>query len=192
MLITPDDLAAHLQTEVSAATATLAITTATGKVQAAAGQRLLAVTADTVTLDGGYDQYLVLPERPVTAVWSVTIDGLTVTDYTPYTRRARLWRYTGWRGLTITTASAVAPYSAVQVSYDHGYTLDDPKLGLARGFVLRLAAAIVANPAAVEALAIDDYRESWGSTVADLPEADVALLRRAYGTAIGSARLVAR
>lgn len=192
MLLTTDELATYLQADVDSAAAALAIQLATGRVQAAAGQRLVAVTGDAFELDGSRDPYLKLPERPVNAVTAVTIDGLPVTDYTTYGRTGRLWRYCGWRGLTITTASAIPPLSKVAGIYDHGYQPGDQRLQLARAVALQLAGAAMSNPSGVEALAIDDYRESWGSAVGEVSTVDAAALRRAYGTAVGSVRLVCR
>src|SRR5882762_10742071 len=101
-LVTADELSAWLQEPVAPVTANLLIRQATGKVQAACGQTLVQVLGDTVVIDGHPDQWLELPQRPVTAVHSVTFqDGnlapvtLDPTQYTVVGNR--LWRGYGWQ-----------------------------------------------------------------------------------------------
>lgn len=67
-------------------------------------------TTSTVTLTGDDSQWLRLPGGPVSAVQSVALDGVTVTDYR--LSDGRLWRSCGW--------SADAGPSAVTVTYTHG------------------------------------------------------------------------
>ena len=84
MLATAADLRALLDeddTSLPDPKAELLLQLATGAVQAAAGQQLVASTGDTVQLMGDTDAWFTLPQRPVTAVASVTVDGATVTDY---------------------------------------------------------------------------------------------------------------
>lgn len=55
---------------------------ASGIVRRYTRQTITAVTGDVVTLPGNWGQTLTLPERPVTAVTSVTINGSATTRYT--------------------------------------------------------------------------------------------------------------
>ncbi|MER7874834.1 hypothetical protein ABTY63_14925 [Streptomyces solisilvae] len=68
-------------------------------------------TASTVTLEGPDDsQWLTLPGPPITAVTSVKIDGVPVTDWR--LRSNRLWRACGW--------SPACEPSEVEVIQTHG------------------------------------------------------------------------
>jgi hypothetical protein len=104
MLVTPSELASLLQEDVDTATATLAIEIATGAVQGAAGQRIVQVLNDTLTVDLDQldcDPYLSLPEGPVTAVASAAVGATAITDYSVQLSRGRLWRSLGWRSATL-------------------------------------------------------------------------------------------
>ena len=121
-LVTPEDLASFLQQDLDLATATLLIEAATAVVQeAAGGQRILQVAGDTATLIGTTDSKLDLPQIPVTAVTSVTLDGTALTagsagGVTSTYRRigSKLWRTDGWQ-------TYIGEPSTVVVVYTHGY-----------------------------------------------------------------------
>src|SRR5688500_5174037 len=78
MLATVAELASWREQDLDTASATLALEVATGWIQNATGQRLVAVTNDTVTLRGDRSSVW-LPERPVTAVGAVTTTAYGVT-----------------------------------------------------------------------------------------------------------------
>ncbi|GAB3376251.1 hypothetical protein [Amycolatopsis echigonensis] len=165
--------------------ATLLLSLATGAVQAAARQDLVFVADDTVQLLGDTDCWFTLPQRPVTAVGTVKLDGNPVTDWKPF--GARLWRRCGW---------AICPGepSTVEVTYSHGYQDTDPKLGLARSAVLAVAARMFANPVGATGMSIDDFSQQFSqSTNSDLsglvPENLAKSLRRAYGARAGYVKL---
>jgi hypothetical protein len=183
MLVSAAELGGWMREDLDPLAATLVIEAATARVQMAARQRLVAVAGDMVTLPGTAGPWLPLPERPVTAVASVTLDGATVTDY--QRRGSRLWRERGWQDTTTLEPSEVA------VVYSHGHAAGAQALGLAREHALRLAAAAYSNPAGAQALAIDDYRESYGDAGArlSLTRHEERALRRAYGAAVGTATL---
>ncbi len=192
-LITEAELEAYLQTTIDTPLATLAIELATGVVQAAAGQRLVQVVDDTVTLtvdgvDGGV--WLELPEGPVTAVGAVLVGATVVTDTTADLPRGRLYRALGWRPSNLYPRDAP---STVAVTYTHGYAPGDQRLQLARGWVLTLAAGAVDNPSGAAREQIDDYSVQYAATAATRLEASAAgavLLRRVYGRGRRSALLV--
>lgn len=204
MLITPEELASYLQRDLNnRPTVELLIAAATGVVQAECRQRLVAVTGDTVRLLGTADRWLELPERPVTAVTSVSVGGAAVADWTLYadakTGRARLWRGTGWRGYAGGSSCLSAPPVATVV-YDHGYPAGDPALELARSAVLSLAAAGFDNPSQMQSEdeSIDDYRHAvrWAAAVeaagaAALHPNVARALRRRYSALAGSLTLAA-
>lgn len=72
-------------------------------------------TTSTITLEGPRGQWLRLPGLPIVSVASVSIDGVTVTDW--LLRSERLWRACGWTG---------CEPSEVQVTQTHGL-LDVPE-----------------------------------------------------------------
>ncbi|ROT29668.1 hypothetical protein [Micromonospora sp. HM5-17] len=187
-LATPEDLAALLQLDwdsldpAQQASLTMLVEIGTAVVQAEAGQRLVAVTDDSVTLLGTTDSWLDLPERPVTAVSSVAVDGTAVGDYRLF--GARLWRSCGW------APSPLEP-STVTVAYSHGYASDAQELQLARGAVLAVVRDWAANPTAATSLRIDDYAETYSALAARLETTTHlrAALRRQYGRRGGLVRI---
>lgn len=187
-LATPEDLAALLQLDwdsldpAQQASLTMLVEIGTAVVQAEAGQRLVAVTDDSVTLLGTTDSWLDLPERPVTAVSSVAVDGTAVGDYRLF--GARLWRSCGW------APSPLEP-STVTVAYSHGYASDAQELQLARGAVLAVVRDWAINPGAATSLRIDDYAETYSALAARLETTTHlrAALRRQYGRRGGLVRI---
>ena len=179
-LATPEDLAALLQQDLDASTAALCLEAATALVQAAAGQRILQVEDDEVVLLGGTSNYLELPERPVAAVASVSLDGTAVSAGTASgTWRlsgTTLYRDTGWY-------SELYVPAAVTVTYTHGYPTGHQALQLARHATLSLARAAYANPSGAAREQIDDYSVAFESASAALEAAPAvrAALRRQYG-----------
>jgi hypothetical protein len=191
-LITEAELEAYLQTTIDTPLATLAIELATGVVQAAAGQRLVQVVDDTVTLtvdalDRGV--WLELPEGPVTSVGAVLVGATVVTDTTADLPRGRLYRTLGWRPGNLYPRDAP---STVTVTYTHGYAPGDQRLQLARGWVLNLAAGAIEVPAGATREQIDDYTIQYAAAAGKLEAtpAGAALLRRYYGRGRKSALLV--
>lgn len=187
-LATPEDLASLLQQDLDASTATLVLEAATSVVQAVVGQRILEVVGDTATLIGGTDGWLDLPQRPVSAVTSVTLDGETVTEGTAtgtYRRfGSRLWRDCGW-------ATCYTEPSTVVVVNTHGYPTGSQELQLARSAVLSLAKGAYANPSGASREAIDDYSVAYEVASAQMEASPFikAALRRQYGRRGGLVRI---
>jgi len=179
-LVTPSELASFLQKDLDTATATLLIELATGKVQAAAGQRLVAATS-TFVIDvdvcSRYEPYLALPQSPVRSVGSVEIDGVVATDW--LLRQQKLWRLNGWN----TNASAPTQVTVIDVA--HGYLDGSQMLELARGYVFALCAMpYETGGAAVQSEQIDDYRVTYAQADAamQVTPAMKDQLTQAYGT----------
>ncbi len=178
-LATPTDLASFLQMDLDASTANLVLYAATGAVQAACRQRLVAVTSEQITLLGTTQGWLDLPERPVTAVTAVTVDGTTTTDYLRF--GARLWRADGWQ-------TACGTPSAVAVTYSHGYTVGAQGLQLAHGATLTIGGELYSRDAAVRSESIDDYSVTYEMQAASVLAAAPMLraaLRAKYGRRAG-------
>jgi hypothetical protein len=194
MLASPEDLASLLQSsDVDRATAELLLQCATAVVQqAAGGQRIVQVVNDQVDLYLDADdcgQWLVLPQRPVTAISAVSIGALAVTDWTGQLSRARLFRPYGWRSTLIGFANQP---NTVSVTYTHGYATGDQRLQLARSAVLALASQGYSNPTGAVREQIDDYAVQYAGMASQM-EATPALtkaLRQQYGVRNASAQLV--
>ena len=186
MLVDPDDLVAYLDGAVDGVEAARLARLATSIVQDAAGQRLVAVADDAVTLMGTTESWLALPERPVTDVAGVSVDGEEVTDYKRF--GARLWREQGWSG-------SVYEPSEVAVVYSHGYAADDPELEYARTVAMGTAQLLAENPTAATGFSIDDYREQYSqssegaSSMLIVPRRVQQQLRRHYGARAGLVRV---
>lgn len=193
MLITPEELASHLQEDLDTSTATLAIQIATGLVQAATSQRLIYVADDPFTLyldeyDTGH--YLELPQLPVTAASAFVVGGTAVTDVTLDLSRGRLYRPRGWRS---STAYPLSVPSTVTGVYSHGYAPGARELEFARSVALFLAAAAYGNPSTATREQIDDYAVQYTEAATarlDTMPSTVAALRRVYGRGPRSALLL--
>jgi len=215
-LATAGDLNSFLQTTVDSTLATLLLETATAIVQEAAGGQLIAqVLADTATVAGYTDSWLDLPQIPVSNVTSVTLDGTTLTagataDYQRFGNR--LFRRQGWQGYygwvrwdgwpeaTYQYSNSPPlvswPYqqpSVVSFVYDHGYAAGAQELQLARTAVLSLAATGFTNPAALVSESIDDYHLGYDARTdggrMQLTPTMRGLIRSRYGRRAGFGRL---
>jgi hypothetical protein len=181
-LVTQTELETLLGETLDADVAALLLNTASGVVRGVVGQELSAVTDDVLSIMGTTSVWLLLPQRPVTAVAAVELDGAALTSGTDYKRfGSRLWRAGGWR-------TCPSEPTAVQVTYSHGYAAGDWRLETARSMVLTLAANKVKNPGAVESEAVDDYRVRYAVTATDLPEHARANLIEAYASEAGHDR----
>jgi hypothetical protein len=183
-LATPSDLASLLQKDVDTASATLAIEVCTAVVQAAAdGQRIIQVVGDTATVTGTTEQYLRLPQWPVTAVSLVTLDGTALTAGVPGSGAStyrlvgdRLYRGSGWQ-------TYCGEPSAVSFTFTHGYATGDQRLQLGRGAALSLGRGLFENPSGVVSEKIDDYAVAYAAASAalDASPALKAAIRKQYG-----------
>jgi hypothetical protein len=189
-LATRVDLAAALQRDVDNASADLALEVATAVVQSAAGQRIVLVADDAVTVYGGADQVLVLPERPIVSVTSVTFNGTLLTQGTA----SGTWRMSAdglWRDCGWTTYFCDGPVRT-DVVYTHGYAADDQKLQLARGVTLSVARGLFTNPDGTVREQIDDYAVAYAeaSVAMDAAPGLAARLRKQFGLKAGMVRVL--
>lgn len=207
-LATPEDLASALQQDLDLATATLLMECATAVVQEAAGQRIVQVVDDELTIMGTSDSWLDLPQIPVTAVSAVTIDGEATTHWKKF--GDRLFRRHGWQrdlgfgwryGYGYRSQFGAHHHcdtpepSVITVTCTHGYAPGAQELQLARSAVLSLATKVYANPSGVVSESIDDYSASYASATAAMASAMDAspylkqALRRQYGRRAGLVRI---
>lgn len=191
MLATVADLAHKLQRDpgsLNTDAATLLLETATGRVQGVVRQRLVQVVDDPFERLGTTSSWLSLPQRPVTAVTAVEIDGEAVTEGTGAGQwdrfGARMWRDCGW------ATYAYRP-SKVTGTYTHGYADNAQELQPARGIVLAMCAQAYENATGARSEAIDDYRVDWGEVAARMDVSKEARedLRRTYGRRGGLTRI---
>ena len=200
-LATSADLNALLQTTVDSTLATLLLECATGVVQdACGGQRIIQAVGDVEPVIGTTDNWLDLPQIPVTAVTSVVQDGTTLTVNTDYKVFGnRLWRKFGWQtnygwpydgaysywgGYPPPSIISGYPYqepSGIVVTYTHGIPSGDQRLQFARAVTLSLAATTLANPDGAQSVRIDDYSASFTAMQNMLTDAMRRRLRKTYG-----------
>ena len=182
-LASTEDLATWLQESLDRATAELVIQAATAVVQAITGQRLLEVVDDVHATAGPLASTLRLPERPVTAVSAVAIDGVALavgTTSGAYRLTSQgLWRDLGW-------ASTDGP-THVTVTYTHGWPLGSQQLELARSAVLSLAKTAISNPSGAVSEKIDDYAVAYEKSASAMEASPFlrSALRRQYGPRAG-------
>jgi hypothetical protein len=188
MLATPQDLATLPgMADVDTATAAALLRMATSVVQAITGQTILEVKGDTIDLLGTAEADLWLPQRPVSAVTAVLVNGAAVTYYKRF--GARLHRHCGWIGAGGWRARCEP--STVTVTYDHGYPPGSRGLELARSVALMLAAGAATTSPGVTSESIDDYQVVYDKMSARM-EASAYLgraLRRQYGRPASTTRL---
>lgn len=128
---------------------------ATARIRAITDQWITEVVNDVWITDAPRDRVLWLPQRPVTAVSSVKVDGVTVTDWR--LRGSRLIRAAAWAG---TCDFDVPP--EVEVTYTHGIPAGNEKLDLAKDACLAFAAEARSNPDGLKSERIDDYARAFG------------------------------
>lgn len=145
------ELASYLQQDLDTASATQALTLATGEFTRRARRRW-AATAETFTTTATYATALALPYRNVTAVTALKVNGVaTAVDYT--LRNGTVYRSLGFGD------PYAWPADEVTVEFTYGLTTipDDVKLG-----VLGCAAEMYENPTGMVSETIDDYRIQYG------------------------------
>lgn len=180
-LITTSQLASHLQMDLDASTADLAVTRGSGLVRALARQQIDFVSQETVVLKGG-ERVLVLPQRPIvvdagpnllTVVEIGEFGGIDVVmiENQHYSRigneltRGYPWWWNSTQRLMgyprIRPTGVWAP--RVRVTYSHGYTPTIPDH--IQGFALDAAGVLYDNPTMLRSLTIDDYTETKAAEV---------------------------
>ena len=185
-MVTVAELASYLQADVDTATATLAVDAAEGLVRGYCRQTLTSATSTSVVLpidvtDFGY--LVRLPERPVTAVTSVSVSGTSYTVDEDY----------AWDGMsshlrlaTIVYPSATFSDSPVAtVTYTHGYaTVPDDLVAV----VLSIGARIYDNPRGMRQESVEGYTYLRGGAGDDIlgatpSKAEMMVLNRYKRTA---------
>lgn len=152
MYATPSQLASYLQQDLDTATATQALTLASGEFSAAAETWFTPVSVTWgVTVSGCVG--LVLPYRPVTAVSAVRVNGAAVTGWT--LRDGVLYRSAGFG------ARYGWPPDYAEVDLTHGYLSAPDDVQLA---VLQIAGPMYEHPSSSASEQIDDYVIRYNGT----------------------------
>lgn len=161
--------------------ATSVLDTVSGMARRYCRQTFDYVEDDTIILLGTWDPELRLPQRPVTAVGPIAIDGTTLTADVGYVwlgdhRILRGPRLTGDSDpLPADMRHWGGPTAQIEVSYSHGYETLPPEL---KGIVLDIAARAITSPAGVVQESVGSYSVTYGRTGsgADLTPGDRARL----------------
>ena len=183
-LATPQDLATLLQLDYASlsagqqATMAMLVEMATGLIQDVAGQRILQVT-DTAVIDVmDWSVWLDLPQKPISSVATILLDGTAITDWA--IRGQRLFRRVGWQTTWLLPAQA-------KVTYTHGYAPGSQYLQVGRLACLSLGQVGYGRPnPAITSEAIDDYRVTFAEAMARMVDSMTEFMqeriRNAYGT----------
>lgn len=178
---TTDDVAAILQRNLTATELVWAnrlLSQASDIVRRYTRQTLNYVQNDTITLPGNWDNTLVLPQRPITAVNSLLINGNAPTSYTVWKKLDdtlyissgayqpdfgvllwggnALWGPAGSNsGPQATGATWQGPQATITINYNHGYqTIPGDIVNVTAGLV----AVAVASPVGVEQEKVGGYQ----------------------------------
>lgn len=165
-------------TTLETANASTLLVTASNKVRAYTRQQIDPIAADTITCFGTWEQRLILPQRPVTNITSIAVNG-TVLDsanyawnrngdvdrlsgsFAPdvsgsYTSRSNLWGPAGSTYLNYATGpSWNGPQATITVVYDHGFAVIP---GDVVDEVAGMVAAQIANPVGIGSEQIGNYK----------------------------------
>lgn len=182
------ELAAYLARDIDNAdpSALLALSLASDAVRAYVRQEITSVEEDEITLDGTGTTLVLLPELPVTDVYSVIEDGLELTydeDFY-WSAQGELIRVEPrWEGITRVERPWeslkrierrwIKKPRAVVVTYSHGYT-NIP--GPIKGATLALAGRLVDSPAGVKQETIGAYSVTYSSGTPTLADNEARLL----------------
>lgn len=117
LLASPEDLATQLDVELSDANLQLAIRRASNRFRGETQNPVHLVEGDVAELNGNGTNRLLLPAAPVVGDVVVRIDGVDVSDRVRVDRKAGILKLRG----------GVFPddYGNVEVTYSHGYPVDD-------------------------------------------------------------------
>lgn len=163
MFATVEDLATFLGTDFSAAesaTATQNLEIATQVIKDYTGQVLEAEAADAITLDGNGESLLQLPEAPVTAVTSVTLNGILLTEATDYA-----WYASGL--LEKLHGGWGSKWQSIDVVYSHGYAAIPDAV---KGVCLAMAGRLMERPVPIEEESIGAYSVSYSAGAEQLSD----------------------
>lgn len=171
--ISRDDLTDYLGRDVTNDNGALIAVDAACEVCRTVAEQDFNRATETITLNGTGTDALLLPQQPVNAAGTVTVDGGTITDYTLDTRLGILYR-----GTAGAWPRPAWPYGRqnVTVTYDHGYdVLEVPR-------DVRLVALSVASRLIVQGVAAEEQlgtqRIKYAANATDLTKGEQMILRK--------------
>ena len=176
-------------------------------IESAAGSKIIAGTG-THLLAGTWSQDLELPNRPISSVSAVTLNGTVVgageftwNDRNLLRRGARFdldgidflddWNAHGMQGSGWSSGGHWGgPSSTVAVTYAWGYAADAVP-GVLRSLSLRVASRAIGNPTGVSSEQLGVYSVQYGKSGAGdgssyLNAAETKMLRKKFGTTSGT------
>ena len=174
------DLDLFLQSDVDVASATLMRTIATGVVTGHTGQHFEAATY-THVLPIAADRSIRIPQRPVTAVTSVTVAAVALTPVTDWV----------WDGISAyVTLDGFTPSSTwvATVVYTAGYATVPADVA---AVALSIAGRLATVTPGTTSESIDDYRVAYADAGAGLSANEIMVLRR-YKQRLGTVTVGAR
>lgn len=196
---TPDDLAARLGITLTAeeqTRATALIASASGLIQAEAKQRIERVENDVLTINGTSDERILLPERPVESVTSITLDGTPLSQGADWflegnsiVRVASVW--SGVAGVPdapfLLGSSFGRPNQTLTITYTHGF---DPIPEVIKAICLEAVVRVWVNPGSVMRERMGSEQTDYHVLAGDAPtglllsKAEQRMIRRMFGRAI--------
>lgn len=209
---TADDLATYLRVgdpdEEWTAQANLLLELISVDMQSAAGGQTIETGSGTHKLAGTWDRDLELPQRPVTAITSVSVNGVAVAS-SAYTWNARQlirrgalsyaddfdpefdWHSLGFQGAGWLGGSHWGgPDSTVVVAYAWGLAAEARAMAMLRSMALRVAGRTIENPQGVTSEQLGAYSVQYGRAAAagssHLNTAEVRALRKRFGRTGGT------
>lgn len=157
---------------------------ATGVIKGEAGQEIERVEDDEITLRGTRERRILLPERPVVSVSSVTIDEVEIASTGWFVDGDHLVRRSSWLdfmdGLDFEGWDVAA--AEIAVTYTHGY---DPVPGAIKAICLEAAVRAYVNPGSVGQESYGSERTSYPVQGLTLTSAEKSTIRRTLGRRAG-------
>ena len=177
-LITQDDLSDYIGRDVSDDVGTIIAVESANQVVKTLTEQDFEPMTSVAQLDGTGTDTVCLPQRPVNAVGTVTVNGTDETDFT-FTSEGRLIKtangesHSTWiRGAT-PSAYWPAGRQNIGVTYEHGGTVPDD----VRMVALMVAYRMVTQGGAISEQ-VGDVRKTYAASASDLTKGEKAILYR--------------
>jgi hypothetical protein len=189
-----EDLADRLGVEFTAAEhrrAKRLLALATKLIQSETGQTVFLVEDDVFTTRGTVSNRIALPQRPVVAIDSVTVDGTALDAAGYYVSGSELVRQ-GWGGSGFGSPLFGYPTQELVVTYSHGFDPDEIP-GDVSVVCLEMVARVWVNPGAVVSQTIGGLATTYSVQPVNgmlLTDAERDQIQRALGAgAVGTVQL---
>lgn len=181
--ISTTDLSDYLGRDVTSDDgATIAVDSACAVVRTLTEQEFTPTTlTESVSLDGNGTDTLFVPQRPVSTVGTVTVNGDEVTDFT-YDTEGRITRtsedeptFSTWSGAVPSPAYWPTGRQNIGVTYTHGHGGTVPSD--VRMVALTLAHRLITQGGAIQEQ-VGDVRKTYAAASTDLTAGEKAILRK--------------